>query len=282
MLKIIDLKDNFISYIDVNEKTTKTYLDGINNFFKFLNGNNKPIRNDILRWKTYLMTKYSANTINTYLVSVKSFFKYLSELNYYPNIVSNVKGIKISTTPKKNIMTQEEVKNIYNNLTDLREKALFGLLITTGLRGVEVASAKIENLKKVKGEICLFIKCKGHIEYDEYVKIANNVEIDISNYIRNRKTGHIFISNKGQGLTEKTIRSIVKKIYTRFGLDDLNLSLHSTRRTGATIMYDLGQSVYDIQQVLHHKNINTTVRYIKEADRSTNNSEIKVANCLIG
>lgn len=196
-----------------------------------------------------------------------------------------LKEPKITTTPKKNVMTLEQVQKIYHNLDDLREKALFSLLITTGLRGVEVVNAKIEDITKVNDENVLYVQCKGHTEKDEYVKLADNVYKDILNYIADRKSGYIFIStsknNYGEGVTTKTIRCIIRDIYKRFGLENENMSLHSTRRSCACISYNLGQSIYDIQQVLHHKSINTTTRYLKAVDRNNNKTENIVANAIM-
>ena len=159
-------------------------------------------------------------------------------------------------------------------------------MFTTGLRGTEVANAKITDIKEYNGEICLFVKCKGHQEYDEYVKLADNVLNDLKEYIGDRNEGFIFVSssnnNKNGGLTIKTIRTWTKDIFKRFGIEDETISLHSSRRSFACISYKLGKSIYDIQSILHHKSIQTTARYLKQADRNNNNTEKLVANAICG
>lgn len=288
-----DFRNKFFQYLDVGSKETiKTYYNGITNFITYIYENEieYPNREDVLMWKAELKEKTSASTVNTWLVGVKRFFKFLSLYNMYPNICEDIKGYKISQTPKKNILTEEQIKNIYEDLkndyteTGIRNKALFSLLITTGLRGVEVANAKIENIKEVNGKNCLFIRCKGHSENDEYVKLADNVMQDIREYIGDRTEGYIFISNsnhnKGQGMSTKSIRYIIKGIFRECGINDDTISLHSTRRTFACESYNLGKSIYDIQQVLHHTSILTTQRYLKQADRNNNDAEELVASIL--
>lgn len=283
----LEMERKFIEFIDVAEETATTYKKGIKNFMDFLNENNiqNPTRNDVLNWKKNLKDNYSINTVNTYLVAIKAFFNFLELTNLYPNIAEYVKCAKISSLPVKNVLTLEQAKNIYNNLTDIKERAIFGLLITTGLRGIEVTNAKIEHLREINGEICLLVKCKGHEAYDEFVKLPENVFEDIKQYIGNRREGYIFVSssnnNKNGGLTTKTIRLIIKNIFKRFGYQDSTLSTHSLRRTFACIAYNLGQSIYDIQTILHHKSIQTTTRYLKQADRHNNNSEKLVANAIL-
>lgn len=286
-------RQKFFQYLDVaSEQTIKTYYNGITNFLLYIKDNQviNPNREDIISWKVQLKEKTSASTVNTWLVGVKRFFKFLSLYGLYPNIAEDIKGYRISTTPKKNILTEEQIKLIYNNLEQdnslqsKRNKALYSLLITTGLRGIEVSNARIKDLRLVDGEHCLFVKGKGHTEYDEYVKVADNVYQNLLDYIGDRKDGYIFISesnhNKGKQVTTKTIRTIIKAIFKENGINDDTISLHATRRTFACESYKLGQSIYEIQQVLRHRSVVTTQRYLREADRHNNHSENLVASIL--
>lgn len=286
-------RQKFFEYLDVaSEQTIKTYYNGITSFLLYIKENqiSNPNRENVIAWKVQLKERTSASTVNTWLVGVKRFFKFLSLYRLYPNISEDVKGYNISVTPKKNILTEEQIKSIYHNLEKdntlqgKRNKALFSLLITTGLRGIEVANARIQDLREVNGEVCLFVKGKGHTEYDDYVKIADNVYQNLIDYIGERQDGYIFISqsnhNRDGQITTKTIRLVFKKILKENDINDDTISLHGTRRTFACESYKLGQSIYDIQQVLRHRSIMTTQRYLKEADRHNNHSENLVASIL--
>lgn len=281
-------KETFINYLDVDELTLKTYKTGIESFIKFLNDNNiqKPTREDVILYRDMLRNTYSNNTVNTYMISVRALFKYLSIHNIYENICKDIKGAKYSTTPKKQVLTIEQAQTIYNNLTDKKEKALFSLLITTGCRGIEVARARIEDIKTYNNESVLWIKCKKHEERDEYVKLSDKVLEDLKDYIGNRKSGYIFVStsnnNNGGGLTTTSLRTTIKNIFKRFGLDQDTFSLHSTRRSCATFMYQNGADIHSIQQVLHHVSENTTVRYINAVTRNQNKNEYIVSNAIFG
>lgn len=280
------LKEDFISYIDVSDLTLKAYNDGLKSFFAYMVDNNikNPVREDIKAYRDELYETKSSNTVNSYLCSLRVFFNYLDSRGIYPNITKDIKNIKTSKIPKKQVLSLEECKTIYNSLTDKREKLIFSLAITTGLRATEIASAKIDNIKILNGETVLYVKCKKRDDESEYVKISNEVLKDIIEYIDNRTNGYIFISTShnsyGQGLTTTSIRNIVKSIFRRFGYDEDGFSCHSIRRSSATIMYDNGQSIYDIQQVLHHRSISTTQRYINQAVRDNNKSEQIVSELL--
>lgn len=284
--KLNNYYGSFIDYLDVDDLTLKAYKVGIKQFMEFLKQNDikNPTRKDIIDFRDYLRENYSSCTVNSYMTSVKSLFKYLEMNNMFPNIAKDIKGAKYSTIPKKQVLSLEKTKEIYNSLTDLREKCLFSLAITTALRGIEIARARIEDIKIHNGEVVLFVQCKKHDEKDEYVKLSQQVLNDIKNYIGNRTSGYIFVSNsnnnKGGGVTTTTLRKTIKNIFKRFGLDDDTFSLHSTRRTSATLMYQNGIDIHSIQQVCHHVSINTTTRYINSVTRDNNKSEYIVSNAI--
>lgn len=280
--------ESFVDYLDVDDLTLKAYRCGIDSLMRFLKDNNikRPTRNDIISYRNMLRENYSSNTVNTYMIAVRALFKYLKIHNIYENITEDIKGAKYTTTPKKQVLSLEQTQQIYNSLIDAREKALFGLLITTGLRGIEVSRAKLEDIKEYNGEIVLWVQCKKRDSKDEYVKLSPKVLEDIYNYVGSRTNGYIFTStsnkNNGQGVTTTTLRRIIKSIFKRYGLDDESFSLHSTRRTTATIMYENNLDIHSIQQILHHKSIGTTTRYINSVSRNNNKGEYLVSNAILG
>ena len=280
--------ENFIKYLDVDEKTLKSYKAGINNFIEYLKENNikLPIRENVIDYRDYLRQTYCSNTVNSYMTALRALFKYLKIHKMYDNLAEDVKGAKYSTTPKKQVLSPKELNYIYNNLTNKREKAVFSLLITTGLRGIEVSRAEITDIKIHNGEIVLWIQCKKHDEKDEYVKLSQQVLKDLYDYIGNRTTGPIFIStsnnSKGEAMTTTSIRKMIKNIFTRFGFEGDSYSLHCTRRSSATAMYLSGVDVPSIQQILHHKSQNTTMRYINAITRNENKGEYIASDLLLG
>lgn len=290
LIKTIDMeqwKESFVDYLDVDELTLKTYKTGIESFLTYLKEKNvkNPTRDNVIAYRNMLRETYSNNTVNTYMIAIRALFKYLNIHKLYDNICENIKGAKYSTTPKKEVLTLEQAQYIYKNLTDKKEKALFSLLITTGCRGIEVARAKIEDIKVYNNEVVLWIQCKKHLEKDEYVKLSKQVLENLKDYIGSRTSGYIFVStsnnNNGGGLTTTSLRTTIKNIFKRFGLDKDTFSLHSTRRSCATFMYEKGADLHSIQQVLHHVSENTTVRYINAVTRDKNKNEYMVSDAIL-
>lgn len=288
-VKLLELdkhSESFIKYLDVDEKTLKAYKVGIMALKEYLsmNGIEYPTRDNIISFRDYLRDNYASNTVNTYMIAVRALFKYLELKGIYQNISVDIKGARYSQIPKKQVLSQEQAREIYQSLTDKKEKCLFSLLITTGLRGIEVARANIEDIKIHNGEVVLWVQCKKHDEKDEYVKLSNQVLNDIKEYIGTRTNGSIFVSTSnnsyGKPLSTTSLRKTIKNIFRRFGLDDDTFSLHSTRRSFAVVSYETGSSIYDIQQVLHHASISTTTRYLKQVNRDQNKTEYNVANAI--
>lgn len=284
---LLKRKEEFISYLDVSKETLNTYSEGLKCFFGYLadKGITNPTRLDFKNFRDEIKIKLSVNTTNSYLTAVRRFFKYLETNGQYSNITQDVKSVKTSRIPKKQVLTTEKAREIYSALTDTRQKCLFSLAITTGLRGIEISRAKIEDIKEHNGEKVLWVQCKKHDAKDEYVKLSSEVLRDIRNYVGDRTNGYIFVSesnrNKGGGVTTKTLRLEIKNIFKRFGIDSDAFSLHSMRRTCATIAYNQGEDVYAIQQMLHHKTINTTQRYINQSVRDNNLAEYNIAKAIL-
>lgn len=287
-LNMEQVQESFYEYIDCDLLTLKAYKTGIESFINYLHDNNikHPTRLDFKAYRDELSYTKSTNTINSYMTAIRQLFKYLNEYGIYEDITRNVKSMKTSTIPKTQVISADKCKEIYNSLTDLREKLIFSLAITTGMRANEIANSKIENIKEYNGEIVLFHICKKRDDESEYNKLSSQVLEDIKNYIGNRTSGYIFTStsnhNKDEGVTYATIRRIIKSIFKRFGIDENGISCHTLRRSCATIAYNNGADLVSIQQVLNQKSIQTTRKYLNQCTRDNNKLENQISNVIFG
>ena len=186
---IIDTNEveDFFSYIDVSKQTEITYRESLKNFMNFLGDNKRPTRQDILRYKEYLMSMYKPTTVNVRLIAIKQFFKWLAFERIYPNITENIKQVEVGII-EKNYPTLEEIKHILSTINNDYDKALFSLLIGTGLRLKEVANADIEDIKELHGEKVLYVQGKGRQGKEEYVKLSNTLLNTLNRVINERKT----------------------------------------------------------------------------------------------
>lgn len=291
------LYKDWIEYIDAAPKTVETYTKAIKQFFKYLAENDihRPERQDILAYREHLKAKYKPTTVQSYLAAVKLFFQWTNQQRIYPNIAERVKGAKLDTEHKKDYLTSKQAARLLttvnrSNLKGLRDYAILSLMVTTGLRTISIIRANIEDIRTIGNDTALFYQGKGHEEKATLVKLAEPVETAISDYLRARGEkdrraplfGSIAHKNAGGRMTTRSISRIVKEHLIEAGLESDRLTAHSLRHTAATLALLSNARPEEVQQMLDHQNINTTLIYSHTLDRAKNDSEKKVAKAIFG
>lgn len=293
-----ELFNNWLSYIkDSSPKTQETYTRAIRQFLYFLMDNSisRPTREDIIAYRDSLAATKKPTTVNSYLMAVKQFFKWTALYNLYPDITVNVKSIKLDTGFKKDYLTSKQVGKMLNTidrttLKGLRDYAILSLMVTTGLRTVEVTRANIEDLRTVADFTALFIQGKGHLEKTAYVKVEEPVEDAIRAYLSARgkaaATEPLFASianrNGGGRMTTRSISRIAKENMIEADLNSDRLTAHSLRHTTATLNLLNGGTPEETMQLLRHANLNTTLIYSHALERANNKSEARVTKAIFG
>ena len=286
----INLKEyayKFLDYIDVSENTIMTYRVGLKNFFEYLKESRItiPTREDIIEYRDYLINNLKPTTANSYMIAVRNLFNYLEYEGIMKNITKNIKGINVGNEHKRESLTKEQCLEILNNVQDIREKALFLLATTCGIRANELVNIRLEDFKEKQGKICLYLLGKARDYKQDYVIISEDVFKLIKEYIKLYNiTDYLFTStsnhNTGGKLTTKTIRLIMKNMFRRIGLDGNEYSCHSCRHTFATLSIQNGENIREVSQALRHKQLNTTMIYLHDMERINNNCTNVVSNVL--
>lgn len=289
------LAERFYNYIDVKAKSAETYKGAIKQFLLYLKGENitQPSRETVVNWRETLRETHKATTIQLYITAVKLFFSYLAQEGIYPNIAEKLKGAKIRKEHKRDCLTSNQSKSVLNEIDTAtakgkRDYAMIALLLTTGLRTIEIIRADIADLRTVGDDTVLFVQGKGRDDKSEYVKIAPKVETAIRKYLMTRTDtapdAPLFTSesnhNQDGRLTTRTIRRLVKDALLNVGLNSDRLTAHSLRHTAATIALLKGAELAEVQQMLRHQNINTTMIYSHALSRAQNNSELTIADAI--
>lgn len=288
----------FFDYIDVREKSRYTYKGAVKQFIKYLYDNQitNPTRDTIIAWREHLKTTdHKPTTIQLYLTAIKQFFGWAEVEGIGRNIASKVKGVKIQKGHKKDSLTSAQCKRILGEMETesaqgKRNNAIISLMLTTGLRTIEITRANIEDLRTLGDDTVLYIQGKGRDDKTEYIKVAPQVEKAIREYLKTRgkvkPKQPLFTSesneNKYKRLSTRTIRKIAKSSLINAGLNSDRLTAHSFRHTAGTLALINGAELTQVQQLLRHTNINTTMIYLHSIDRAKNNSEYTVANAIFG
>ena len=292
-----ELFGRWITFIDAKDKTVESYTRSIRQFMIYLqdNGITQPTRDDVISYRDSLKENHKATTVQSYLMAVKQFFRWTDQEGIYPNIADHVKGAKIETGFKKDYLTSKQVGKLLGKvdcttLKGLRDYAIIALMVTTGMRAIEVERANIEDMRTVADFVALFIQGKGRDDKTEYVKVEPPVEDAIRAYLKARGKVEgkdpLFASisrrNDGERMTTRSISRIVKDSMIEADLNSDRLTAHSLRHTAATLNLLNGGTPEETRQLLRHANINTTLIYSHALERAKNESEARVAKAIFG
>lgn len=262
----------FLDYIDVSEKTVKSYNVGLMQFNEYLKnkGIKNPTREDVIDFREQLKKTHKANTVNTYLIAIRNFYSWLEYENITKDITKKIKGIKLENRHLKRGLSQEEVKKVVSVCKNTREELLIKLMITCALRINEVRNIRMEDFYTDGGTVMLRVlgKARDGLKQDS-VKIDGRIFELIKKYCREYDVkDYLFYStsnnNKGNMMSTVSFRKIVNGLFKRADLDMDMLSPHSTRHTSCELALESGIAIQDVSEYMRHKSINTTMTYAKE------------------
>lgn len=291
-----DLYRRYINYLDVSAKTADTYNKALKQLFNYFteNGITQPGRQDILSFRSELEASgHKPTTIQNYITAIRLFFRWTEQENLYPNIADHIKGAKLSREHKKDYLTAAQCKQILDGierdtLRGKRDYAIMCLMLTGGLRTIEIARANIEDIRTAADSTVLYIQGKGKQEKADYIKISDHVEKALRAYFKARGKADpkapLFVSldnkSKGGGLTTRSISRIVKSRMQAAGFDSERLTAHSLRHTAVTLSLLAGEKLEDVQQFARHANIATTMIYNHAIDKAKNNCGAAITAAL--
>ncbi|MFI3258457.1 MAG: tyrosine-type recombinase/integrase [Spirochaetales bacterium] len=219
--------------------------------------------------------KKSAASINRSIAALRSFFAYCERLEYIQyNVAAELKTAKQPIRVPK-FMTHAEARKICDMpekidiLWEVRDKALFEMMYSSGCRVSEIAGIRIEDISSSLDSALVTGKGKK----DRRVFFSPSAKEALENYLRQRnikllklhkeiqsKSLNLFINQKGQNLTDRGIRFIINR-YSSVEGTNRHVSPHTFRHSFATTMLESGANIRNVQEMLGHSGISTTQRY---------------------
>lgn len=259
------LVDSFISSKRIegcSEKSLKYYQKTINNMLSAVGKQVKHIDTDDLR--KYLTSYQEDNnssrvTIDNIRRILSSFFSWLEEENYImKSPVRRIYKIKTASTIK-DTYTDEALEQMRDDCTDLRDLALIDMLASTGMRVGELVLLNRSDIDFEERE-CVVLG-KGNKE--RIVYFDARTKLHLKQYLDSRMDDNeaLFVSLKAPynrlkiGGVEVRIRKTGKRLNIH------KAHPHKFRRTLATMAIDKGMPIEQLQQLLGHRRIDTTLQY---------------------
>ena len=291
-----ELYIRFVSFIDAKPATVATYTRALRQMFKYFAENQitRPQREDIISYRESLKASgLKPTTVQNYITATRLFFQWTEQERVYPNVAAHIKGAKLDRDHKKDYLTSRQAKAVLTDIDrstpqGVRDYAIIALMMTGGLRTIEVVRADAGDLRTVGDDTVLFLQGKGRDEKTEYVKLSSPVEKAIRDYLRIRgevpSTAPLFVSmsnnSKGERMTTRSVSGIAKACMVEAGYNSSRLTAHSLRHTAVTLSLLAGKPLEEVQQFARHANIQTTLIYSHALDKAKNGCSEAIANAI--
>ena len=261
----LNLVDLFLSAKRVegcSEKSILYYQSTIQNMFQKITKTIKHIdTNDLREYLSNYQNKGNAGkvTIDNIRRILSSFFSWLEEENYI--LKSPVRRIKKVKTGQliKETYSDESLELLRDFSGNIRDLAMIDLLSSTGMRVGELVKLNISDIDFANRE-CIVL---GKGDKERKVYFDARTKIHLTRYLESRKDNNeaLFVSLlkpysrlKISGV-EIRLRELGKK------LNIPKVHPHKFRRTLATRAIDKGMPIEQVQKLLGHTKIDTTLQY---------------------
>lgn len=259
------LVESFISAKRIegcSEKTLKYYRTTIETMLISVDKSIRYIQTEDLR--SYLINyqnekQSSRVTIDNIRRILSSFFSWLEDEDYIlKSPVRRIHKVKTATNIKETY-TDEDLEKMRDNCTERRDLAIIDMLASTGMRVGEMVLLNRNDIDFNERECIVF----GKGSKERVVYFDARTKIHLQDYLRSRTDDNpaLFVSLKSPyerlkiGGVEVRLREFGKQL----GLQ--RVYPHKFRRTLATTAIDKGMPIEQLQQLLGHRKIDTTLQY---------------------
>lgn len=281
---ITDALTSFASDLSTRGKSTNTivaYKGDINQFIAFLNRKSKPTvvesitGEDIEDFKKDLLNNnYTSKSVSRKLNSIKNFFSFLKGQNTITTDPSTeIKQPKYENDAPKILKPLEyrALRDAARN--DLRATAIVELMLQAGLRIKEIENLRLEDVKDTE----IFIDSYESHEARS-VPLNNSARSALKRYIDesrfDSKSKNVFVTKTGRKLLARNIRSLLTRYFEKSDIADVKVN--DLRNTFIVFQLKAGVPIDVVSQVVGHKRISTTEKYLELIDAKEESKGIKL------
>lgn len=292
-----EVVEMFLAQHDAADSSISLYRRALRQFFVWVERTGRSTaymtQADIIEYKKGLLSgnacadgqAKSPLTAASYLNAVKMFYTWLHNSNAtIQNIAAGVALPKRIKKFERQALTPKQACDVLNETADTgstRDKAIITLLLTSGLRTIEVVRADIKDMRRMGEDMVLYVQGKGQLSKNVPVPLHADAYAAICDYL-NAERPHatpdspLFACagnrNKDGRLTTRSVTRIARQhldavgLRHNFGERNSEYTAHSLRHTLACTMLAAGAPVADVTNTLRHANPATTQQYIYHVD----------------
>ena len=216
--------------------------------------------------------------------AIRVFFKYLTSKAKIIDVnpAQDLETPKLGKRMPRYLSLEESKKllNVSQDETDrnsVRDHAIITLFLNCGMRLSELVGINISNIDFSESRMTVI--GKGNKERTIYLNKAcmnalkDYLSIRPHDKVKNDSRDALFLSERKERISNRTVQNIVKNELARAGLDTTKYSVHKLRHTAATLMYQYGDvDIRALQELLGHESISTTEIYTHVNDERVRNA----------
>jgi len=248
------LADAFIASRDVTQSSRQTYRRALKAFFDWLSTTGRAdrldriSRFDLLAYKDELGRTKRPSTANMYVFIVHGFYGWLAEHGACGDISKGIKRFKKVPGYAKDCLTVDQVRRVLVGIdrttpSGMRDYAIVNLMARTALRDIEVARAKVGDVREEAGQAVLWVQGKGRVEADAFVVLMPAALEPIQAWMTTQPARPVDAPlfprlshhDPGGHMGSRSISKIVKDSMRRAGIDSERLTPHSLRHTAISL-----------------------------------------------
>jgi site-specific recombinase XerD len=248
--------------------TIKNYTNRIEQFAQWVRiPLEKVSRREIGFYVDHLLRKrLTPKTITCHIQTLNLFFNYLidEEGTARDNPVRKIFIRQPKPLPR--CLKDKDTERFLAAISDARDRAMFMLMLRSGLRVEEVANLTVDAVDYRRRQVFV---TRGKGAKDRVVYLSDDARSALDVYLakRSSKVKKLFLVQKGPLTgTPISVRGIQKRIEYYGRKSGLNVSCHTLRHTFATQLLNADADLATIQDLLGHEHITTTQRYCRVAN----------------
>ena len=201
----------------------------------------------------------SKATVDNVRRNLSSFFKWLEDENYiFKSPLRRIHKIKTTITVRETY-ADEELEKLRDDCKELRNLAIIDVLNSTGIRVSELVNLDIDDINFEERE-CVVL---GKGDKERIVYFDARTKLHLTKYLRSRKDSNpalfVTIRNPHHRLKSGGVEIMLKKMGEDCNVNHVHP--HKFRRTMATTAIDKGMPIEQVQHLLGHEKIDTTLHY---------------------
>jgi integrase/recombinase XerD len=206
------------------------------------------------------------STVRTRLACIIAFLHFLMEQDIVPGSLLK-RSIKLKlpeVLPRA--MNPADVRKLLSVINDIRDRALFLLLLRTGIRIGEALGLRLNDLDIKGRKVHLFEGEKNSMGRVVYLSDDALFAIKLWLRRRNKSKEFVFYGQSHGHLCYSSGRGLFVKYLKKAGLDQKGYTVHCLRHTFASELLNAGMRLECLQQLLGHQDIEVTRRYARLTD----------------